>query len=91
MTFRGDPQKIAGGLQPVAVEFQLGPHCKVHVRVKDRPKRWEVESMMEAASAQKGHVVTRTVVCHDAVELSQVVQKLLAQSAVEAAAPDIRW
>lgn len=89
MTLGRDVKEIAGDLHPVAVEFQTAPNRKVKVSVEHAPCRWKVELMEQAAGADEGHVVTRTVVCYKAVEVSEILKELLAERNIKAVRLDV--
>lgn len=89
MTLGRDAKQIAGDFKPVAVEFQTVTNRIVKVSVEYAPCRWRIELMEEAPRPDKGHIVTRTVVAHQAVEVSKVLKELLAERKVKSVRLDV--
>jgi hypothetical protein len=90
MALGRDVQDIAGNLKTVSMQLQLAPDRVVEIRVEYAPHRWELKTMMQAPGSKEWDVVSGPVICTQAVELSQVLQKLLAEIPVEAVGSDVR-
>jgi len=89
MTLTRNREHIARDLKPVSVQFQLTPNREVKVSVKYAPNRWEIEVVEKTTRAKERNVVSRTIVCHEAVEVSQVLKELLAEGTVKSVGLDV--